>query len=293
MRYVIALGGNAIKDRSSIRASARSIARLYKAGHGIVVTHGNGPQVGELAITQNESLAVLTAQTQAWIGVKIEQSISVALAEVGVKRGYSIPQVVLTKVIVDSRDRAFSNPSKPIGRFYDWRHAKQLSKDGFTVKKLIGGYRRVVPSPIPREIIQKDLIEGLLDGGKIAIACGGGGMPMFRTANGLKFAEAVIDKDMASSLIAREIKADAFLILTNVDGVYLNFKSKNQRFLRQVRAKELKEYLNDGCFEDGSMAPKIRACIDFVEATGKAAGIGSISYPDDVIRDRKLTSVIP
>ena len=269
MRYVVALGGNAIEDKKAIGIASSSIAKLYLSGNEVIVTHGNGPQVGELAISQKESLAVLTAQTEAWIGITIEQSIAEALRRLRASSDYSIPQVVLTKTIVDKNDPAFKNPTKPIGRFYTRSQSRALERRGFTMKKLINGYRRVVPSPMPKEIVQKGMISALLKEKRIVIACGGGGIPMIRHARGLEFAEAVIDKDRASGLLARQLKADKFLILTNVDGVYLNFKRKDQRFIRKINASGLRGYLKSGKFEEGSIKPKIESCIDFAESMNR------------------------
>ncbi len=293
MRYVVALGGNAIEDKKSIEKAARAIARLYEDGNEIVVTHGNGPQVGELAITQKESLAILTAQTQAWIGMTIEISIARALKTLNKGNDYSIPEVVLTKTIVDKDDTAFDNPTKPIGKFYTKAQSKDLTRRGFTMKKLINGYRRVVPSPEPREIGQKGVILDLLKSRHIVIACGGGGVPVIKTSGGLKFVEAVIDKDRASALLAEEIHADRFIILTNVDGIYLNFKKKNQKFVSRIDARKLKEYAGLGYFESGSMEPKATACIDFVESTRNAAGIGNINKPEQAISMKRLTLITP
>jgi carbamate kinase len=293
MRYVIALGGNAIGDKGAIETASKAIAKLYKEGNEIVVTHGNGPQVGELAITRHESLAVLTAQTQAWIGTILDESVARALKKLGLDSDYSISEVVLTKTIVDKRDRAFRNPTKPIGRFYAKREADLLARRGFAMKKLVNGYRRVVPSPEPRGIVQKSMILELLRSKHVVIACGGGGIPMLRVRGGLAFAEAVIDKDKASALLAKEIGADRFIILTNVDGVYLNFKKKNQELIGRISVKKLKEYRDLGRFESGSMEPKVSACIDFVESTRKPAGIGNINRSERAVSMKGLTIITP
>lgn len=293
MRYVIALGGNAIGDKGAIWAAAKAIAKLYKEGNEIVVTHGNGPQVGELAIARHESLAILTAQTQAWVGVIIDENIARALKKLNLDGDYSISEVVLTKTIVDRNDKAFRNPTKPIGKFYAKREAELLAKRGFTMKKLLNGYRRVVPSPEPKSIVQKGMIEELLRSKRLVIACGGGGIPVLKERGGLAFAEAVIDKDKASALLAKEIGADRFIILTNVDGIYLNFKKKNQELVSEMSAKRLKEYLKLGSFEPGSMEPKVSACIDFVESTHNPAGIGNINKAERAVSMKGLTLITP
>lgn len=293
MRYVIALGGNAIKDSSSIAYVADVIAGLYARRNEVVVTHGNGPQVGELAESERRNLAILTAQTEAWIGLEISNKISVALRKANVARNHSIPAVVLTDVLVSNDPDAFKNPSKPIGRFYNEKEAELLRKKGLSVKKLIHGYRRVVPSPHPKTILQKDLIEYLLKGRHIVIACGGGGIPLIDSYGRLEYVDAVIDKDRASGLLAKEIKADRFIILTNVDGAYINFGKKNHELLKRIKAVKIREYLDLGYFEDGSMGPKVESCIDFVKSTGKMAEIGNMSNPEDITLQKRHTIVIP
>lgn len=292
MKYVIALGGNALGDRSSLRKVAAEVVKQYLKGNRIVLTHGNGPQVGELAQEQHRNLAVLTAETQAWIGTEIKNSINIALSKAK-KDPEDIVEVVITEAEVDRNSKEFDNPTKPIGPFYTAKEAAQGKRHGLVMKKLIGGYRRVVPSPIPKKIIQMEMIKKLLKQGKIVIACGGGGMPVSYTKGKQEYVDAVIDKDRASALLAKEINADKFFILTNVDGVYLNYKKKNQKFLKKVSAKKLKQYLKDGQFEEGSMKPKVESCIDVVESTKRSAGIGSMSNPNHVFSLKKLTVIMP
>ncbi|MHB1830322.1 MAG: amino acid kinase family protein [Candidatus Micrarchaeaceae archaeon] len=293
MRYVIALGGNAIADSSKIGKVAKAIARLYAKGDEVVVTHGNGPQVGELSDIEDLRLPVLTAQTEAWIGTEIRNKIAIALNKATGRFSYAIPTVVLTDVIVESGSKAFSNPTKPIGRFMEREEAEALRRKGFVMHKLIHGYRRVVPSPNPKEIIQAGLIEKLLKDKRIVIACGGGGISMRPVSGGLEYADAVIDKDLTSALLAKEIKADRFLILTDVDGVYLDFNGKSQRLLRKTSATELKKYIKAGYFEEGSMKPKVESCIYFADSTKRNAGIGNISRPEDAIAMRNITIITP
>ena len=257
------------------------------------MTHGNGPQVGLSTTLHNEVLAVLTAQTQALIGVRIENALANALKRINKRYNYSIPEVVITEVVVDKSDKAFKNPSKPIGKFYTKADARAAARRGFVIKKLIGGYRRVVASPQPKTIVQRGLIQELLKERKIVIACGGGGVPVIKGPKGLRYAEAVLDKDRTSALIAEEVKADMLIMLTNVDGAYLNFKKKNQRLIGSVVVKELRKYLRDGQFEAGSMKPKVEACVDFVSKTKKKAGIGNLNNPEAVISLKKLTLITP
>lgn len=159
------------------------------------------------------------------------------------------------------------------------------------IKKLIGGYRMVVPSPVPKKIIQMAQIKKLLKDGKIVIACGGGGMAISYSKKKMKYINAVIDKDRASALLAKEIHADRFFILTNVDGVYLNYKKRGQKLISEITAARLKEYLKKGYFEEGSMKPKVESCIDFTESTSKPSAIGSISNPSDVFSLKKSTLI--
>ena len=269
-----------------------AIANLYHNGNEIVVTHGNGPQVGMLATFQKESLAVLTAQTQAWIGMEIERRLSVALKKKEKRLDYSVSEVVLTRTIVDRNSAAFRNPSKPIGKFYTKGEADVLSSKGYVMKKVINGYRRIVPSPEPKQIIESKMIRQMMDKGKIVIGCGGGGIAVCKTRYGFDYAEAVIDKDLASSLLAVELKADRFIVLTNVDGAYLNFRKRNQELIGRISAREMELHLKRGHFEDGSMKPKVEACISFVKETGNPAGIGNILHPENVLSFRKLTLII-
>ncbi len=293
MRYLIALGGNALDDNTAMSKAAKVIARLYAKGDQVVVTHGNGPQVGALAIAEHENLAVLTAQTQAWIGLNISSRISNELRRLRIRASDSIPEIMLTRTLVDRMDPAFRNPAKPIGRFYRSSEAARMSRTGMHMKKLINGYRRVVPSPEAKDIIGRSTIIKLLWSGHIVIACGGGGIPVFDSGQGLRFADAVIDKDSASSLLASQISADHFIILTNVDGVFINFKRRGEKLLRRIRTRELEEYLNAGQFEQGSMAPKVRACLSFVMHRKRPASIGSMDSAALVVSGGSGTTITP
>ena len=292
MLYVLALGGNAITDQASVDKVAKEAIFQYFKGNRIVITHGNGPQVGELAEEQDQSLSVLTAETQAWIGTVIKERLNAQLTRL--RKGPSgIVEVVLTEVIVDSKDKAFGNPTKPIGRFLSAKQAAIASRQGIAVKKLIGGYRRVVPSPTPKRIVQIRQIGDLLKENRIVIACGGGGMPVSDSSGKLKYLEAVIDKDKASSLLAIGLKADRFFILTNVDGAYLNYKKRGEKLISKASARQVREYLKEGQFEEGSMKPKVESCADFAESTHKSAGIGNLGNPRGVLSLRKLTLITP
>lgn len=291
--YVIALGGNAISNGASLSNAANAIARLHLKGNDIIVTYGNGPQVGELAVEENRTLAVLTAQTQAWIGMIIEDKITSALRRLPGGGKAKQPAIIITRVAVDKRDMAFSNPTKPIGRFYAKASAPSAKGAKIAMKLMHGGYRRVVPSPEPAEILQMELIESALGEGRIAIACGGGGIPVVRHGSGYRLVDAVIDKDKASSLLASKIGADHFFILTNVDMAYTGFGTAEKKPIYRISAADAAKLLRAGEFEEGSMAPKIESCIRFAKASGKSAGIGSIMRPDRVFSMQRLTLIDP
>ncbi|MCL5100641.1 MAG: carbamate kinase [Candidatus Marsarchaeota archaeon] len=285
-RYVIALGGNAISDHTLHKISYL-IALENRKGNEIVITHGNGPQVGELASIENKNLAILTAQTQAEIGLNIETSLINADSSLENRVA-----VVLTRVYVDKNDPEFRNPSKPIGRFYNRKLKANIKNKEIVFKNLIHGYRRVVPSPYPLSIPELSLIENLLKKRYIVIACGGGGIPIFKSNNTKIMANAVIDKDAVSSLLASDLDADKFIILTNVDGAFLNFGKKNQKHIRTINYAQSDYYVSEKQFEEGSMLPKVKACMSFVKRTGKPASIGSINKPADAFR-YKSTVITP
>lgn len=289
-RYVVALGGNALSAKA-LKSAGRAIARLYASGSEVVVTHGNGPQVGELAASSSLNLSLLTAQTQAWIGSVIEDGIASQLRRLGRRRSYDLVEVVLTRVAVSPHAAAFSNPTKPIGRFYTKAQADRERSRGITVKKLAGGYRRVVPSPPPRRILEADEIAALLASRKIAIACGGGGIAVAVERGRQRYVNAVIDKDRTSALLAAQIHADALFILTNVDGVYRDYGKPEHRLIERMSAGQASAMLKS--LEKGSMGPKVESCIRFVRATGKIAGIGNIANPQKVFSLRRLTLITP
>ncbi|MDE1834132.1 MAG: hypothetical protein KGH64_02220 [Candidatus Micrarchaeota archaeon] len=286
---MIALGGNAISGAPYIDKVAQEIVKQYLKGNRIVITHGNGPQVGALFEKSPGNLSILTMETEVQIGMQLKRVIEKALKKSG-KNPNGIVKIVKTKVIVDKNDNAFHNPTKPIGRFLTHSEANKLTSKGLAVKKLIGGYRHVVPSPIPKRIVQIDLIRRLMKS-KIVIACGGGGAAVTKSKTGLTRADAVIDKDRVSALLAKQIDADILLILTNVDGAFLNYGKSNQRFIAKISANRLHSYAMDGQFEEGSMKPKVEACIDFVKHTKCAAVIGNLSKPANAFSFRGVTMV--
>ena len=285
MRYVLAIGGNAMGSPETLKKIAKEIRRLALKGNQIVVTHGNGPQVGALALHESKSLAELTAQTQAEIGMMLEDGMLSSL-----EREQRIA-TVFTRVLVDWKDPAFRDPSKPIGSFYSEKEAKKLVRQGFKAKKLVGGYRRVVASPAPKKILDLDEIKTLLSAGYIVIAGGGGGVAVARRGKALRYLDAVIDKDSTSALLAEKLGADRLLFFTKTDGAYLNYRKRGQKRIGRIKAIALEKYLRQGLFEAGSMGPKVAACIRFAKKKGRVAGIGSLSKPGELIAMRNATVV--
>ena len=311
---VIALGGNALltsknkgtveEQRRNLERTCRKLTVLIKEGYDIVITHGNGPQVGNL-ILQNEltkekippmPIDVCVSETQGQIGYLIQQILTNELSRVNIKKTVL---TVITQVIVDKRDPAFRNPTKPVGSFFDKRTAKLLSKKykwKFIEDKVRGGYRRVVPSPEPIDIVEKDAIRKLIFGGEnqneIIIASGGGGVPVVKTKTGYRGVEAVVDKDLAASVLATSINEKTFVILTDVDFVYLNFGKPESEILREVKLSTIKEYYNQGQFPPGTMGPKIKAAIKFLEKGGERVIITSIDKVLDALEGKWGTIIV-
>ncbi|MDR7868471.1 MAG: carbamate kinase [Sporomusaceae bacterium] len=292
---VLALGGNAItrssekgtrdEQWSNIKATCSHIAELAKQGNRILITHGNGPQVGNLLL-KNEltkdvvppmPLDVCVSNTQGSLGYAICQNLGNALGA----RGLTTPlAAVITQVVVGRDDPAFQNPTKFIGPFFSEQQAAAImAEKGHIMKEDSGrGWRRVVPSPEPKEIIEKDAVRALLDKGFIVVAGGGGGIPVVRTGDGTRGVEAVIDKDMAGQLLARDIGADAFFLLTDVERVSINFGKPNQTDLTRMTVEEARKYQKEGHFPPGSMGPKVEAAIRFAStAPGRQAVIVSLA----------------
>jgi carbamate kinase len=285
---VVALGGNAFTREgqrgtyqelaSNAAAMAQAVHRLRQAGWRVVVAHGNGPQVGNLAIQQDAAepavpglpLPALVAMTQGQLG----SLICLALREVGGNRAPDVVTVV-THVRVDAADPAFDRPTKPIGPFLSAAHAADLalSKGWTTVEDAGRGYRRVVPSPVPLEIVETDAIRRLLDDGFVVVAAGGGGVPVAADGDRLVGVDAVIDKDLAAALLATTVGARALVLVTDVDAVMLDFGTPRQRAITTVGADEMREHLREGQFPEGSMGPKVRAALRFLDAGGGCAVI--------------------
>lgn len=304
---VVALGGNAISPKgvdsvdavwSNVRNVARAVVEAKRRGYNIVLTHGNGPQAGYLleAIESlpperpRQTLDIIVAMTQGWIGYLLTHSITVEARRLGV----DVRSVaMLTRVLVDPSDPAFSNPTKPVGFYYSEQEARRLERErGWTMRPdPRGGYRRVVASPRPLDVVEHETVAKLARAGVIVVAAGGGGIPV--TLDELEPVEAVVDKDLASSLLARLIEADRLVILTDVKGVALNYGKPGETWLGRVRVSQLKRYHAEGHFPPGSMGPKVEAAIEFVEATGRYAAIGHLQDALDVIELREGTIVEP
>lgn len=286
---VVAIGGNSLivdKDHQSVPDQYRAVAETCKhiagmieAGYEVVITHGNGPQVGFILLRSELSRQVLHevpldscgADTQGAIGYQIQMALGNEFRERGIRK----PVVtVVTQVLVNKDDPSFKKPSKPIGSFYTREEAEERrDREGWDIVEDAGrGYRRVVASPLPQEIIEQDAIKSLIDKGFVVVAVGGGGIPVIREENGnLKGTAAVIDKDFASSLLASNLDADLFMISTAVEKVSLNYKKPDQVNLERMTLAEAKKFLEEGHFAPGSMGPKIKAIINYLERGGKEA----------------------
>ena len=281
MKIVIALGGNAIApkgDTKNTQRALRSVVPLLVkliSKNRVVIVHGSGPQAGMLQQVTHQSLDVIDAEIQGQLGYLIEQELLSGLQHRRVRKEVV---TLVTRVVVDRHDAAFNHPTKPVGMFYTKAQAVKLQKKSMIVKEDAGrGYRRVVASPVPKKIIEGPVIVDLVQKNVVVIAAGGGGIPVSYHRNKLRGEAAVIDKDLAASLVARMIKADMLLIITSVPFVYLNFHQKDQKALRKIHLKDAKKYLRQGHFAEGSMAPKIKAAIDFLQHGGKKVVIRGIT----------------
>lgn len=283
---IVALGGNALiregqkgtiyEQFANTRKSLGGIIHLIEEGYDVVVTHGNGPQAGH-ELLRNEKcsdeippqpLGVIDASTQGWIGYMIAQSLHNRLLKDNIKKDVT---PIVTQIIVSPEDPSIQNPTKPVGIFYDKKDVPILEARGWIVKEDSGrGYRRVVPSPKPISVVEKDAILSILEKGGIVIAAGGGGIPVYYLEDGsLEGLDAVIDKDRASAVLGAEIGAELLVILTGVEKVAVNFKKDNETALDRMDIKTARKYLSEGQFPAGSMGPKIEAAVDFIEKGGK------------------------
>ena len=313
MLIVTALGGNAVSlpgkegniadQYAATRAATRPLADLLLAGHQIVITHGNGPQVGnimrrvEIAAQHSTDrvyplpLDIAVANTQAGMGSMIAQCIMNELAHRG---RYQLCSTIVTQVRVDEDDPAMQNPTKPIGPYLKKESAEAHQKrDGWQiVEEPPRGWRRVVPSPLPKEIMELPTIRALVEAGQLIIAGGGGGIPVVRDSGGdVRGVEAVIDKDRTSALLAAELGADLLAILTNVDQVQVDYGKPTARALDLTTASQLSRLIADGQFPAGSMGPKVEAAADFARTTGKKAVIGALSDLSHILKGTAGTQV--
>ncbi len=309
-KLVIALGGNALQEAGKpataqaqlevVEKTSEYIADIVERGYEVIVAHGNGPQVGRIVI-QNEIASASTpampfdvcgAMSQGMIGYHIQQGLSKVLRHRGINKNVV---TIVTQVVVDKDDPKFKAPSKPIGPFYTEEEAKAIAAEkGYTMKEDAGrGWRRVVASPLPVEIVELDAVKTLNDAGFVVVTVGGGGIPVVRNEAGdLEGVAAVIDKDLASEKLARDMDADALVILTAVEKVSINFKKPDQKDLDRMSAAEAKQYIKEGHFAPGSMLPKIEAALNFVESKpGRIAIITSLDKAVDAIEGRAGTTI--
>ncbi|GAB6189336.1 carbamate kinase [Marinitoga arctica] len=307
---VVAIGGNAMNRPGekptaenmfkNIRVTASYLADMIEMDYDIIITHGNGPQVGNLLLQQDIAkdtippfpMDVLGAMTQGYLGYMIVQELKNILNERNIKKDIA---TVVTQIVVDKNDPGFKNPTKPVGPFYSEEEAKKMMEEkGWIFKEDAGrGWRRVVPSPIPLDAIEKNTIKDLVENDVIVVAGGGGGIPVIINENGeIKGVEAVIDKDRASALLAKELNADEFIILTAVEKVYLNFNKPNQKALDTITIEEAEKYIEEGHFAKGSMLPKIEACISFVKNSGKPALITDMEKLKEALEGKTGTKII-
>ena len=307
-RIVIALGGNALgntlpEQMAAVKVTSKAIVDLIEEGCEVVVTHGNGPQVGMInnamiALTHedaqqpNTPLSVCVAMSQAYIGYDLQNALREELFNRGIT---DIPvATMITQVRVKEDDPAFNNPSKPIGKFFNEEQAKMMEeKYGYIMKEDAGrGYRRVVASPKPAEIIEIGTIRTMVESGDLVIACGGGGIPVTLEGHHLKGASAVIDKDFASCLLAKQLDADMLIILTAVEKVAVNFGKENEKWLDDLTVSQAKKYIKEGQFAAGSMLPKVQACVDFASSgAGRTAMITLLEKAKDGIMGKTGTQI--
>ena len=305
-KIVLALGGNALGDSLAeqmlaVQKTSSAVVDLIAHGHDVVVTHGNGPQVGMInlafeAASKTDAhspilpMSVCVALSQGYIGYDLQN----ALREELLNRGITKPVVTLvTQVVVDAQDPAFQNPTKPIGSFFNEEEAKVMIAKGATMMEDAGrGYRRVVASPKPVDIVEKKTVQTLLEAGQVVITAGGGGIPVIAQGNHLKGASAVIDKDWASAKLAEMIDADMLIILTAVEKVALNFGKPNEQWLDRMSVDETQKLINEGHFAKGSMLPKVEAALSFAASKpGRQALITMLSKAKEGIEGKTGTRV--
>lgn len=305
-KVVVALGGNALgkspeEQLKLVKNTASSLIGLIDAGNQVVISHGNGPQVGAINLgmnfaAENGKTAAFPfpecgAMSQGYIGYHLQQSLQNELHKRWMNKNVA---TIVTQIAVDPQDPAFDNPSKPVGDFYTKEQAEQIEKEkGYTFKEDAGrGYRQVVPSPLPKKIMELNSINTLIESGDLVIAGGGGGVPVIMTDDGLQGVPAVIDKDRSSALLADQISADKLIILTAVDYVYVNYGKPDEKALKTLTINEAHKYMDEKQFAAGSMLPKIEACLSFVEGhPEREAIITSLNGLDDALAGKVGTVI--
>jgi carbamate kinase len=307
---VIALGGNALLKRGekgsfeeqyhNVKETVTKIAGLIERGYKVVMTHGNGPQVGATLLRHEAAKSIVPvfpldacgAETQGFIGYMIQQALRNELKSRGLDKYVA---TIITRVIVDKHDLAFQNPTKPIGPFYSKEEAARVKEQNpeLVIKEDAGrGYRRVVPSPDPKIIAERSAIKALVDAGFVVVACGGGGIPIIEENGHADGVEAVIDKDLAAQRLATLIGANILVILTDVEGAYTNYGAPKQELIKEASSGKLRNYLRDGQFKEGSMAPKVEAAIRFVESGGERAIIAALGSLTEALEAKTGTQVV-
>ncbi len=305
-KLVIALGGNALgntpyEQLKLVQETAKPIVDLIEAGNQVVIAHGNGPQVGMInlamstaanakAIKSDMPFPECGAMSQGYIGYHLQNSIQNELKARGLKKSVA---TVVTQVLVDETDPAFQHPSKPIGAFYSKEEADRIAAEkGYTMIEDAGrGYRQVVPSPKPVDVVEKDMVNTLIDAGHVVITVGGGGIPVIEKDGKLLGVPAVIDKDFASAKLAELVKADALVILTAVDRVSINWGKPNQESLESMTCEQAEQYCKEGHFAPGSMLPKVQAAMSFARTGGEAI-IASLENAAAALRGESGTKIV-
>lgn len=310
MKLTIALGGNAIlqpgqdgtaeEQFANVLSTSEQIGQLVKDGHEVVITHGNGPQVGNILIQQDKAkdsvpampLDVCGSQTQGFIGYMLQNSLHNVFAELGLDRNVA---TVVTQVLVNKEDSAFDNPTKPVGPFYDEDYANKMmeEKNEDWIEDSGRGWRKVVPSPIPERIVEAPIINDLVQNGETVIASGGGGIPVVEENKKIHGVEAVIDKDRAGCLLAQEIESDVFLVLTDVSNAYINYGQDDEEAIGEISVKDMQDHIDQGHFGEGSMKPKVQAAVDFVKSGGDQAIITSIEKVIEAVHGNAGTRITP
>ena len=301
-KVVIALGGNALgnnlkEQEAAAKIAAEAVVDLVEEAHQVVVIHGNGPQVGIIHNAMSGifeiPLYISGAMSQTYIGFDLENAIREELLSREIK---NIPvTTVMTQIVVDKKDKSFQNPTKPIGEFMTLKEAKAVEyEQGYNIVEDSGrGYRRVVPSPKPKKIVEINSIKVLVQNGQLVICCGGGGIPVIEEKGKLVGIDGVIDKDAAGCLLAKELDADFLIILTAVEKVAINFGKDNEKWLDNLTVNEAREYIEEGHFASGSMLPKIEAAIDFVTSkNGRVAFITLLGKVKDAVKGKTGTRIV-